>query len=380
MASGPVRLVTPVVSLRERDTPLSVVMVCGSGPAALIGSERFAVHLARGLAACGVHTTLAIQTPASLDPQDVAGCVVSEAPSLDAAALTSTIAAPDVVVAVDLVWAGAGLVALDAARRWRVPVAVIPASAQDAWLDREASLTVAAQAQRVLVVTEAEGRALARRGVDAARLRVIGYGAYPTPRPSRLDTEYSLPADDYVLFLGRKRRDKGYRELLEAAPLVWARHPGTRFVFAGPRVDADCLQWFSRVPDARVIEMDRVSVPHKDALVAGCAVLCVPTVSDIFPQVFLEAWQAGKPVVTARFDGAGDVVRHGVDGVVVEQTAEAIANALVQLLDAPEQRAAMGRAGSERLATELSWGAVSARVAAELRTLSVHAGAPSDPV
>lgn len=372
MAPGPVRVITPAVSTHTSDTPLSVVMVCGSGPAALIGSERFAVHLARGLAARGVRITLVLQTPESLDPLDVADCLVGETPALDAAALTSALAAPDVVVAVDLVWAAAAHVAHDAARQWRVPLAVVPASAQDAWLDHQASLTVAAQAQRVLVVTKAEGRALARRGVDTARLRVIGYGAYPTPRSSGAVVGADLPASDDVLFLGRKRRDKGYRELLEAAPIVWTTRPETRFVFAGPRVDADCLEWFARVPDARIIEMDRVAVPRKDALVAGCAVLCLPTTSDIFPQVFLEAWQASRPVVTARFDGAHEVVRHGVDGLIVEQTGPAIAGALVQLLDEPGRRAAMGRAGYERLTTELSWSAVSARVAQELRTLAAR--------
>lgn len=370
MARGPARLITPVVSVRNGDTPLSVVMVCGAGPAALIGSERFALHLARGLASCGVRVTLVLQTPAALDPHDVGDCIVDALGSLDVATLTTAVPAPDVVIAVDLVWAGAAQVALDAAHHWKVPLAVVPASAQGAWLDHAASLAVAAQAQRVLVVTAAEGRALTQRGVDAVRQRVIGYGAYPTPRPSGVATEYSVPSADYVLFLGRKRRDKGYRELLDAAPLVWARHPNTHFVFAGPRIDADCLEWFARVPDARVIELDRVSVPHKDALVAGCAVLCLPTVTDIFPQVFLEAWQAGKPVVTARFDGADEVVRHGVDGLIVEQTVDAVADALVQLLDAPERRATMGHAGSERLAAELSWSAVSARVAAELRTLA----------
>lgn len=370
MARGPVRLITPVVSGRKGDVPLSAVMVCGAGPAALIGSERFALHLARGLATCDVRVTLVLQTPATLDPHDVGDCIVGDLGSLDVAALATALPTPDVVIAVDLVWAGASQVALEAARHWQVPLAVVPASAQEAWLDHEASLAVAAQAQRILVVTAAEGRALTRRGAAAAQLRVIGYGAYPTPHLSGVDTEYSVPSADYVLFLGRKRRDKGYRELLEAAPLVWARHPRTHFVFAGPRIDADCLDWFARVPDARVLELDRVPVPHKDALVAGCAVLCLPTVSDIFPQVFLEAWQAGKPVVTARFGGADEVVRHGVDGLIVEQTADAVADALVQLFDAPAWRATMGRAGSGRLAAELSWSAVSARVATELRMLA----------
>ena len=349
---------------------VSGVLVCGAGPTALIGSERFAVHLARGLAACGVRATLVLQTPAPLDPLDVDGCDVRAWPSLDADTLTAALACPDVVVAVDLVWAGAAQIALEASRLWGVPLAVVPASAQEAWLDHGASLAAAVQAQRVLVVTTAEGRALEPHGVTAAQLRVIGYGTYPVPTTTAPVFTPACAATEYVLFLGRKRRDKGYRELLEAAPLVWAHRPDTTFVFAGPRVDDDCLAWFARTPDTRIVEMDRVPVAQKDALVAGCALLCLPTVSDIFPQVFLEAWQAGKPVVTARFDGADEVVRHGEDGLIVERSAGAIAAAVVRLLESPTERASMGLAGRARLAHELNWSAVCARVAEEVRALT----------
>ncbi|MGE0451051.1 MAG: sugar phosphate nucleotidyltransferase [Vicinamibacterales bacterium] len=367
-SSGGVHLVRfpPGAAVRDR---LPIVMTCGAGPTPLIGSERFALHLARELAAQGDQVSLVIQTPGQLDPDDLGDAIVTSLPALDLRTFVDRLDTPAAVLAVDLVWPGASRVAVDAARAWRVPAVIVPASAQEAWLDPALSLDLCTRADAVFCVTAAEGRALVRKGVAAGTIRVIGYGAYAESAPPE-HLPPALASGEYVLFLGRKRRDKGYRELLAAAPLVWQRFPDVSFVFIGPRIDPDCLDWFEQTADQRIVEAHGLSIAAKDAAVEGCALMCLPTTSDIFPQAFLEAWRAGKPVISGPFDGAHEVVRHGIDGLVVDARAEAIAAAIESLLAAPGVRSAMGRAGEERVRGELSWASMTSRVGTLLRELA----------
>ena len=70
--------------------------------------------------------------------------------------------------------------------------------------------------------------------------------------------------------------------------------------------------------------------------------------------VLTEAFAAGTPVVASDIAGYRDVVRDGVDGVLVPRgDAQALAEALRDLWEEPVRRAAMARAaalGAERFA------------------------------
>jgi glycosyltransferase involved in cell wall biosynthesis len=65
--------------------------------------------------------------------------------------------------------------------------------------------------------------------------------------------------------------------------------------------------------------------------------------------VLVEAMLGGVPVVAPRHGGPAEIVRDGVDGLLVDvERPEAVGEAVAALLADPERRAAMGRAGRER--------------------------------
>ena len=76
--------------------------------------------------------------------------------------------------------------------------------------------------------------------------------------------------------------------------------------------------------------------------------LCAPSLGgESFGMVLTEAFAAGTPVVASDIAGYRDVVRDGVDGVLVPRgDAQALAEALRDLYDEPERRAAMARAAA----------------------------------
>ncbi len=78
--------------------------------------------------------------------------------------------------------------------------------------------------------------------------------------------------------------------------------------------------------------------------------LCAPSLrGESFGMVLTEAFAAGTPVVASDIAGYRDVVRDGVDGVLVPPAdAQALAETLRDLWEEPERRADMARAAAAR--------------------------------
>jgi glycosyltransferase involved in cell wall biosynthesis len=237
------------------------------------------------------------------------------------------------------------------------------------WDDRAAGLELCRAADVVFVLTLAEGESLVRAGVDASRLVAVAQGpklegeADPAGFRRRHGVRGPL-----VLFLGRKMASKGYHLLLGATSDVWRAVPEAVFVFVGPRVDPDCATVFARHADPRVVELEGLDEREKHSALAASDLVCVPTTADVFPLAFAEAWHCGKPVVSGRFAGADEVVRDGVDGLLVDPRPPAVAAAVTRLLCDARMRAELGARGRERARAELTWAAVVERVVNGYRT------------
>jgi glycosyltransferase involved in cell wall biosynthesis len=142
---------------------------------------------------------------------------------------------------------------------------------------------------------------------------------------------------------------KGFPAVLESAKLVWAEHPDVHFVFIGPPTEESaCL--FTQQGDARLHTLGRVDDAAKVSALAACDVFCMPSRSEILPTVYLEAWALGKPVVAGKIPNLQALVDDGVDGLLVEQTPEAVARALRQLLRDPAARQRLGWVGQAKVA------------------------------
>lgn len=225
-------------------------------------------------------------------------------------------------------------------------------------------------ADAVLALTNAEAAALAQLGVPRERIAVTGNGAVLSPAydPAGFRARHGL-AGPLVLFLGQKYAYKGYGALLRAAPLVWARQPAATFLFIGPRTQAS-RRAFARVADARILELDTVSLEDKTAALAACDVLCVPSTQESFGGVFVEAWMLGKPVIGANIPAVAEVIADGVDGYTGPPEPGFLAERLLELLGDPARRARMGAAGREKAGREYTWQRAAARTEAVYRRLA----------
>lgn len=99
-----------------------------------------------------------------------------------------------------------------------------------------------------------------------------------------------------------------------------------------------------------------LSDEQKRDFYAGIDAFCLPSRTDSFGLVLLEAWANGKPVVAYRAGGPADLIRDGSDGFLVRcGDVSELAVRLQRLANIPELARKMGELGRERVATEFRW-------------------------
>lgn len=148
----------------------------------------------------------------------------------------------------------------------------------------------------------------------------------PSPQRENADRwrrELGLDGRRLVGFAGRFVEEKGFDFLLRAMPLVRERAPDVRFVFAG-ETDVTYERFAERCrallepQRGAITELGLLSDPQRMAdFYAMCDVFVLPSRTDCFAIVQVEAILSGTPLVTSDIPGAREVVRVTGAGVLV---------------------------------------------------------------
>ncbi len=211
-------------------------------------------------------------------------------------------------------------------------------------------------ADALIAMTGREKAWLIEQGAAQERVYVIppGLTQPPASDAQRFRASHQVGDAPVVLFVGQKLPYKGFAQLAAAAPIVWEQMPETRFVFIGPR-NPESEQFFQTQTDPRILEMGAVDELEKNSALAACDVFCMPSTHESFGIVYLEAWNFRKPVVGAKIDALEEVIDSGTDGLLVAQTPEAIADALLRLLNDSTLRQSFGEAGYAKVRQRYDW-------------------------
>src|SRR5437867_4739964 len=162
-----------------------------------------------------------------------------------------------------------------------------------------------------------------------------------------------------VLCVGRTERYKGYHALRVAARIVWRSRPEARVVAIGQ--DSWTARFERRWRDERWIDRGVVSEEEKAEAFARATVFAMPSVHETFGHTYLEAWYAWRPVIAGDTPPVREIVRDGIDGLIVAQEPGAIARAIVTLLGDPLRARRMGESGRFRLQQKWTWELVAER-------------------
>jgi len=223
---------------------------------------------------------------------------------------------------------------------------------------------VARRARRILTPSQASKRDIVKDfGVDPARMQVILLGVddgfVPPSKPRVPGRILAMASADAPM--------KGISTLLEAFAklrterdlelvLVTKPQPGGRTEQLIDRLSiTDAVRFVHGVSEAELVE-----------LMGSAEVACVPSLYEGFSLPTAELMACETPLVVSRAGAIPEVV--GEDGefadLVTPGDVGELERALAALLDDPERRARMGRAGRRRVEEMFSWRAVAAATAA----------------
>lgn len=197
---------------------------------------------------------------------------------------------------------------------------------------------------------------LAASEQDAARLRAIApktpVAVYPNAIP--LVPQPRCAENEVVAFSGNLEYQPNLSAVRffrrEIWPLLRARRPGLfwRLIGKNPQAVAKYLEGDPRIELVG-------PVPDAVEALAEASVVVVPLLAASGTRFkILEAWAAGRAVVSTHVGAEGLNARDG-EHLVLADDPESFARAVLELLDAPEKRAALGRAGRILYEQQYSW-------------------------
>ena len=227
---------------------------------------------------------------------------------------------------------------------------------------------IAREADLQIVSTSAEGSDLVEiYGAEAERIAVVAPGVDlatfgPMDRAeARLKIGYE--GTRILLFVGRLERLKGVEIILRALALLADRHPDVRLLVLGED-SRDALE--GEKERLRAIAEGLGIAPRVDFLgpvahhelpyfYSAAEACLMPSYSESFGLVGLEAQACGCPVIASNVAGLASVVRDDVTGYLVSGADPAdYAHRIRRLLDSPQQSELMGRRGI-LLAQRFDW-------------------------
>lgn len=198
---------------------------------------------------------------------------------------------------------------------------------------------------------------ISRYGIHPKKVKVVHNGV--DFKPSKLSAEEkrkTIP-EKVVTFLGRITYQKGPDYFVEAAAKILERTPNVRFVMAG---DGDMLKRLvMRVAELKMGDKFHFTGFLKGAdverMLAITDVFVMPSVSEPFGIVPLEAMRSKVPVIISKQSGVSEVLDYAIK--VDFWDVDALADAIYGLVTYPALSSLLSQEGYQE-ASELKWNKV----------------------
>jgi glycosyltransferase involved in cell wall biosynthesis len=224
-------------------------------------------------------------------------------------------------------------------------------------------------ADGIFVQTPCERDAVRELGIADDRIILQGMGVDPAECSGGDGVSarrgWAIADDDVVVgHLANLSYEKGTVDLLLAAQEAWKLGAKFRIVLAGPSMLNFRRLWLMYPDKQRVTLAGELSDQQKRDFFAAIDVFALPSKSDSFGLVLLEAWCNGKPNIAYRCGGIADVIRHQQDGLLVNcgpsdrvvlHNIKDFALELTRLVNDEPLRKRLGEEGRKRALREMKW-------------------------
>jgi glycosyltransferase involved in cell wall biosynthesis len=224
------------------------------------------------------------------------------------------------------------------------------------------------QAAAIHATSAIEAEEIQKFGWRLPRIAVVPNGVDAVEQAASQDAP---PADmaalagrqPLVLFFGRLAQVKGLDRLLRA----FARTRRGTLAIVGNDYEglaaglADMARQLQIDDRVRIVPRT-ITEAEKECMFAAARVFVLPSYSESFGNVVLEAMQRGVPVIVTPEVGAAEVVRESGGGLVAGGDAQSLGAAIDRLTEDAATSAAMGEAGRAHVSGRYGWPSVAARM------------------
>jgi glycosyltransferase involved in cell wall biosynthesis len=199
--------------------------------------------------------------------------------------------------------------------------------------------------------------------VDPGKVQIVPNGVdieifKPSNDQEALKHRFNFRKELCILFVGNLVPRKGLTYLIEAAKKIVKERKKVKFLIAGEGPLKN--QLIRNIQEANISNsfkflgrVDEKLLP----LLYNCAdVFVLPSIQEGQGIVLLEAQASGKPIVAFDVGGAKEAVRNGVTGILVKPgDSNALADALIELIENKTLRERMGFSGRQFIIDNFTW-------------------------
>lgn len=166
-----------------------------------------------------------------------------------------------------------------------------------------------------------------------------------------------------VLFCGYKNYEKGAISLLQAIPEILEQKKDAYFVFIGPSTKSFDIELskIRKETKASILNFTPANLTgyfdkKKISAFNEADVVVMPSRSDAFGIVFLEAWASETPVIGANIGATPEVINDGNDGLLVEfDKPSDIADKISTLLKNKRLNRQLAEKGRKKVKSKYTW-------------------------
>ena len=178
-------------------------------------------------------------------------------------------------------------------------------------------------------------------GVPPERFSIIANGVKADPT---LSAAAWLGTGEFVVgYVGLLAEHKGWSIIADAVLKVRAGGRNVRLLIAGAGGQEAMVRSRAEADPQAIEFVGHVTAP-RESIMPRLHALSLMSTYEGLPMVLIEAASIGLPVVATATGGVREILDHGVTGIVVERSADELAEALESLYDSPATMARMGEA------------------------------------
>jgi glycosyltransferase involved in cell wall biosynthesis len=203
----------------------------------------------------------------------------------------------------------------------------------------------------IIAISESIRLQLQACGIPSSKIKTIYEGMDLAQYPRRTPADMHRTSKHLIVgTVAHLSPEKGLKYLIEAASIIPGVQDRIRFVIVG---DGECLQELKDLAQQRGLgEIFQFAGFRFDTsqLMKSFDIFALPSLSEGLSSAILEAMATSLPIVATEVGGIPELVKDGDNGLLVaSRDPAALARAIQQLVDNPEESRQMGERGRKRM-------------------------------